>query len=140
MKEWFKKLITAIKGNEDFSDIKSSTLRSFINGDFLTKKFFQKQYGLLILLAILAFIYVDNRYYCETQALKTIELKKKIQDVKYESLTISAQLMQISRQSNIQKLIKEKNIPLVESIKPPVIIETPDENTKKENNANSDKQ
>jgi len=36
---WFKKIAETIKGNEDFSDIKSSTLRDVINGNILTKKF-----------------------------------------------------------------------------------------------------
>lgn len=127
---WFKKIAEAVKGNEDFSDIKSSTIRDVINGNILTKKFFQKQYGLLIMMAILAFMYVDNRFYCETQLAKVIELKKDIQDVKYESLTISAQLMEISRQSNIQRMIKEKGLNLIESATPPVVIETPKEEEK----------
>jgi len=120
---WLNKIATTIKGNEDFSDIKSSTLIDVINGNILSKKFFQKQYGLLIMIAILAFMYVDNRYYCETQLAKTIELKKKIEDVKYESLTISSQLMRISRQSNIIRMLQEKGIQLEESNTPPVTIE-----------------
>ncbi|MBP6635163.1 MAG: hypothetical protein KA177_04925 [Paludibacter sp.] len=121
---WYKKIAEAIKGNEDFSDIKSSTIRDVINGNILSKKFIQKQYGLLIMIAILAFMYVDNRFYCETQLGKTIELKDKIKDVKYESLTISAQLMRISRQSNILQMIEERGIDLDESNTPPVVIET----------------
>ncbi len=120
---WLNKIATSIRGNEDFSDIKSSTLIDVINGNILSKKFFQKQYGLLIMIAILAFMYVDNRYYCETQLAKTIELKKKIEDVKYESLTISSQLMRISRQSNIIRMLQEKGIQLEESNTPPVTIE-----------------
>ena len=79
------------------------------------------------MLAILAFMYVDNRFYCETQLAKVIELKKQIQDVKYESLTISAELMEISRQSNIEKMIKERGIDLSESDTPPIVIQTPTE-------------
>lgn len=124
---WLNKIATSIKGNEDFSDIKSSTLRDVINGNILSKKFLQKQYGLLIMIAILIFLYVDNRYYCETQLAKTIELKNKIKDVKYESLTISSQLMRISRQSNIIKMLNEKGIQLEESNTPPVTIEEPSE-------------
>jgi len=52
---WFKKITDAIRGSEDFSDIKSSTLRDVLNGNILTKKFFQKQYGLLIMIAVLTF-------------------------------------------------------------------------------------
>ena len=128
---WYKKIAEAIKGNEDFSDIKSSTIRDVINGNILSKKFIQKQYGLLIMIAILAFMYVDNRFYCETQLAKTIELKDKIKDVKYESLTISAQLMRISRQSNILKMIEERGIDLDESTTPPVVIETAKEEKEK---------
>ncbi|MDD3077671.1 MAG: FtsL-like putative cell division protein [Paludibacter sp.] len=125
---WFKNILESIKGNEDFSDIKSSTIRDVINGNIFTKKFFQKQYGLLIMLAILAFMYVDNRYYCETQLAQVIELKKKIKDVKYESLTISAQLMGISKQSNIEKMIIDRGIDLKQSVRPPITIEKPKEN------------
>ena len=120
---WFKKITDAIRGSEDFSDIKSSTLRDVLNGNILTKKFFQKQYGLLIMIAVLTFFYVDNRYYCETQLAKEIEMKKKIMDAKYESLTISAELMQISRQSNVFKMVNDSGLNLIETISPPIVIE-----------------
>jgi len=120
---WFKKITDAIRGSEDFSDIKSSTLRDVLNGNILTKKFFQKQYGLLIMIAVLTFLYVDNRYYCEAQLAKEIEMEKKIQDAKYESLTISAELMQISRQSNVFKMVNDSGLNLIETISPPIVIE-----------------
>ena len=120
---FFKKVLDAIRGSEDFSDIKSSTVRDFLNGNILTKRFFQKQYGLLIMIAALTFLYVDNRFYCETRLAKEIDLKKKIQDVKYESLTISAELMEISRQSNVMNKVNESGINLIQSTTPPIVIE-----------------
>lgn len=120
---WFKKIADAIRGNEDFSDIKSSSVRDILNGNILTKKFFQKQYGLIIMIAVLTFLYVDNRYYCETQLAKEIDLKKKIQDGKYESLTISAELMEISRQSNVMKAVNDNGLDLIENTTPPIVIE-----------------
>jgi len=120
---FFNKIINAIRGSEDFSDIKSSTIRDIINGNILTKNFLLKQYGLLIMIAGLTFLYVDNRFYCETQLAKEIDLKKKIQDVKYESLTISAELMQISRQSNVMNKVNESGIYLIQSPTPPILIE-----------------
>lgn len=120
---WFTKIAEAIRGSEDFSDIKSSKARDILNGNIFTTRFFQKQYGLLIMIAILAFMYVDNRYYCETQLAKEIELKKKIQDLKYESLTISAELMKISRQSSVLNMVNERGLNLVETTTPPIVIE-----------------
>jgi hypothetical protein len=120
---FFKRITDAIRGSEDFSDIKSSTVRDILNGNILTKKFLKKQYGLLIMIAALTFLYVDNRFYCETQMAKEIDLKKKIIDLKYESLTISAELMEISRQSNVMDKVNASGISLVQSTTPPFVIE-----------------
>lgn len=120
---WLRKIAEAIVGTEDFSDMKSSTLRDVLNGEILSKNFFRKQYGLIIMISVLAFLYVDNRYSCETQLAKSIELKKKIMDAKYESLTISAQLMEVSRQSNVLKAVKERGLNLIPTSTPPIVIE-----------------
>jgi hypothetical protein len=74
------------------------------------------------MIAVLAFLYVDNRYYCETQLAEEIKLKKQIQDLKYESLTISAELMQASRQSNVLNQINERGVKLIRSYTPPIVI------------------
>lgn len=123
---WIKKTFSNIKENETVRDFKSAKMgeifRDILNGDILTNEFFQKQYGLIIMLAVLMFMYVGNRYSCEAQLAKQIELKKDIQDIKYESLTISADLMELSRRSKVLKMINERGINLVEMKTPPVII------------------
>jgi len=120
---WIKKITDAIVGSEDFSDIKSSSVRDILNGNILTKKFIQKQYGLIFMIAVLTFLYVDNRFYCETQLAKEIDLKKKILDVKYESLTNSAELMKISRQTNVLEMINLRGVNLIQTATPPIVIE-----------------
>ena len=65
---------------------------------------------------------MDNRFYCETQLAKEIELKKKIQDVKYESLTISAELMELSRESNVLRLVNASGLTLMQTSTPPIVI------------------
>ena len=119
---WFMKMAEAIKGSEDFSDIKSSTVRDILNGDIFSKKIFKKQTKLMIMIALLMFAYVDNRFSCERQLATEIELKKKIQDVKYESLTISAELMKISRQTSVLNMINTRGVDLVQTSTPPIVI------------------
>ena len=119
----FKKILDGIKGSEDFSDIKSSKVRDVMNGNILTKKFIQKQYGLLIMIAVLGFVYIDNRYYVETQMKKENQLRESLQDVKYESLTISEKLMRTSRRSNVLKMINDRGINLMEATEPPIRID-----------------
>jgi hypothetical protein len=123
---FWNKIVDAIKGNEDFSEIKSSTFRDFLNGNILSKKFIRKQYPLLGLIAVLTLFYVDNRYNSEKEVAEEIRLKNQLQDVKYESLTISAELTKMSRRSYILDLIKSRGIDLKESDYAPVLIEEPD--------------
>ena len=120
---WFKNIIDVIRNSEDFSEMKSNSVKDIINGNILTTKLLKKQYWLIGMIAVLAFFYIDNRYSCETQMAKAIELRKQIQDVKYESLTISAELMELSRRTNVTKMIKERGLNLVETTTPPIIIE-----------------
>ncbi len=82
----------------------------------------ETQYGLLAMIAVLALLYVDNRYYCETQLLKEIRLKKEILDLKYEALTLSADLMTISRQSNVLNNVNSSGLKLIETYTPPIVI------------------
>ncbi len=119
-----KKILDQIKGNEDLSEIKSSSFRDFLNGNLFTKKFFRKQILLIVIMFIFIFFYVDNRYYCEKQLYNIITLEKRIKDVKFESLTISAQLMKITRQSNILSMVKERGLDLQIPKNPAFLIDT----------------
>lgn len=119
----FKRLIEKIRQSEDFSDLRSSSVRDILNGNILTKKFITKQYPLIALMVVLSIFYIDNRYASEKQITDITDLKRKIQDAKYESLTISAELMEISRQSNILLLLQEKGMDLRPGTTPPIVVE-----------------
>ena len=122
---WFGKIWQSIIGSEDFSDIKSSTVRDLLNGDIWTKKFFRKQYKLILMIALLTFLYIGNRYQYETELARVIQINKEIKDAKYEALTISAQLMRLTRQSNIERMVRERGIVLYEPDRPPIVVEIP---------------
>lgn len=119
---WIKKTINRIIVNEDFQDLKSSKIIDFINGNILTKNVLKKQYPFLLFVALLTFLYVDNRFYNEKQLSKMLKMQRELRDIKYESLTISAELMKISRQSSIREMIKERGLTLREGNKPAVIL------------------
>lgn len=122
---WFRKIWDSIIGSEDFSDIKSSTVRDLLNGDIWTKKYFRKQYKLILMISLLTFMYIGNRYQYENELAQVIRVSKEIKDAKYEALTISAQLMRLTRQSNIERMVRERGIILYEPDRPPVVVETP---------------
>ena len=120
---FLKNISERIRQSEDLSDLRSSSVRDILNGNILTKKFIRRQYLLIIFLVVLSIGYIDNRYASEKQIANMVMLKKNIQDAKYESLTISAELMEISRQSNLLLLMESKGMQLKPGSTPPIVIE-----------------
>jgi cell division protein FtsL len=119
----FKNIIDKINANEDVNEIKTSTWKQIVNGEILTKKFIRRQYLLILLLVVLSIWYIDNRYSSEKQIARVTELRKKIQDAKYESLTVSAELVEISKRSSIILLMQSKGMELRGGNTPPISIE-----------------
>lgn len=97
------------------------TLKSWIDGDVLTV-FLARQMGMIALVAALVIVYVGNRYAFQQEELEIQRLRTKLNDVKYEALARSSELMEKSRESNIQKFIVEQGSELQISTKPPVVI------------------
>lgn len=77
---------------------------------------------LLLVLFGISFWYIDNRYACEKKMLQITRLEKELQDRKFVWLTISADLTHRSRQSEVEKVIEEKNIDLKVSSVPAIKI------------------
>lgn len=128
---WLKNIWDSIINSEDLSELKSSGIRDFLNGNILKKRFIQKQYGLFVLIAIFIFLYIDNRYACEDQMAQEVKLKKELEDIKFESLTISAQLTTLGRRSFVLDYIAEKGLNLKESPIAPIVITAPGEENEK---------
>jgi hypothetical protein len=111
--------------NEEKADAMS--IRDLMSGKILTFKFFRKQLLLFLLLCGLAIFYIDNKFACEQQIAKINRLKEQLTSARYEALTTSSMLMQLSRQSQVETMIKEKGIDLQPSSEPAILI---DENKK----------
>lgn len=100
----------------------SWSFRDIVSGRVLTLPFISKQLFLFLFLCCLAVFYIDNRYVCEQQVATINKLQSDLTTAKYEALTTSSQLMRMSRQSQVEALIKQRGIDLEVSHEPPVII------------------
>ncbi len=101
---------------------KKNILKSWFDGDMLLSPFLSRQIGLIALVAALIIVYVSNRYAFQSEQVEIQRLRTKLEDVKYEALARSSELMEKSRESNIQKYIEEQGSQLSISTRPPVVI------------------
>lgn len=98
------------------------TIRTILGGDLLLSPFLQRQLGLFLLIAALIIVYVGNRYAFQQEQVQIKRLQKELEDVKYEALARSSELMEKSRESNIQRFIVEQGSELKISTDAPVVI------------------
>jgi hypothetical protein len=98
---------------------KAPGVKSFIGGTILTDERVTRQIPFLIFLAFLAILLITNRNWSERTIRKVEVLQNTLDELRSESITLSAKLMNSSRPSEIAKKVENANIGLHESVKPP---------------------
>jgi len=101
---------------------KKMSLKSWLDGDMLLSPFLQRHLGLLILIFALIIVYVSNRYAFQREQVEIQRLRTELSDVKNEALARTGELMENSRESNIERFIVEQGSELKIPTKAPVVI------------------
>lgn len=128
LKKGDREAIEAIKKftEEDYNaDI---SIKSILGGDFLMSRFVMRQVLFIMFCAFLMIIYTGNRYSSQQDAIAIDSLRSLLQDKKYDVLTQSSELMNLMRQSNVEKALREMNDTTLQNpITPPYLIRTNEE-------------
>ena len=111
--------IEFVEDRKEPKKARKGSIRDVLDGSVLTNEWFVKQLPYIIFLVVLAFVYIGNRYHAEKIVRRNIELQKEINDLRAESITVAAELMLISKQSEVAKQVKERGLELEESVVPP---------------------
>lgn len=109
--------------DDDDDDDVNFSIKSIIGGDFLMSKFMIKQVVFVMFCVVLMIVYTGNRYDSQQDAILIDSLRTRLQEVKYNVLTRSSELMNLTRQSNIENMLKANgDSALHTSITPPYLI------------------
>ena len=90
-----------------------------LGGGFLKEDFFTRHTRMIVLVVILIFFFIGNRYTCLQKLREIDRLQQELRDVRFEALSISSELTGNSRQSQIEMLIEEQGIDLEGATTPP---------------------
>jgi hypothetical protein len=96
-----------------------SFLKELLSGSMVTEKIILKNLWYVLLITLLAAIYIGNRFHAEKITRELTKTQREVRDLRSESLSTSAELMNLSRQSEVQNLIKERGLTLEELKTPP---------------------
>ena len=76
-------------------------MKELLSGSMVSEKIILKNLGYISLITFLAAIYIGNRFHAEKITRETAKLQREVRDLRAESLSTSADLMYVSRQSEV---------------------------------------
>jgi C4-dicarboxylate-specific signal transduction histidine kinase len=96
--------------------------KAILDGSLLMKDVVINQIPFIIFLALLALIFIANRYHAEKVFVKTEETRKEIRELRSEKITVQSMLMSKSRQHEVVKRLEQYESDLKVSDEPPIKI------------------
>ena len=100
----------------------TGTIRAWLNGDKLRSRRLREQYPLIGLIVGLIFLYILTGYQSAKQQNRLTDTKKEMLDAKFRYMTISAELTNATRQSQVAERLREQGSSLQENRVPPTKI------------------
>lgn len=98
---------------------KSFSFRDLLDGNVLTRKAVLRQSRFVLLLVLIAFVSIANRNHAEKTVIRLNNLQQDVKELRSKSITISSDLVRISRQSEVVRLVNRYELELVENLEPP---------------------
>jgi len=98
---------------------KSLSFRDLVDGNVLTRKAVLKQSRFILLLVLIAFLSIANRNHAEKTVIRLNHLQSDVKEMRSKSISTSSELVRISRQSEVKKLVDSYEMGLEENLDPP---------------------
>jgi hypothetical protein len=96
-----------------------SFIKELLSGSMVSEKIILKNLGYISLITFLTAVYIGNRFHAEKLTRESTKLQLEVKDLRAESLSTSADLMYLSKQSEVFTMIREKGLNLEELKTPP---------------------
>ncbi len=98
---------------------KSLSFRDLLDGNVLTRKSVLKQSRFIFLLVLIAFFSIANRNHAEKTVIQLNRLQSDVKEMRAKSISFSSDLVKISRQAEVVRMVNRYNLGLEENLEPP---------------------
>lgn len=117
-----KKNIEFVNEPKEKKDDRKAKFRDVLDGSLLTRENVIRQLPFVLFLTLLLVIYIGNRYHAERVIRKTLNLQTELKELRARSISTASELEYLSNQTQVARLVEQKNLGLRYSEKPPVKI------------------
>lgn len=95
------------------------SFREIINGDIFAREQLMKNLWFILFVVFLTVIYIYNKYQTENVLIEIIETQKEVKELRAYSVSNANELMSLSKESAVIRLVKKSKIDVKELKKPP---------------------
>lgn len=114
-----KSKVEFVDSSIERDEIKGLSLKGIIDGSLLAGTAIVRQLPFILFLVLLAVIYIGNRFHAEKMVRKTVYARDEVKNLRAEQLTTASELMNHSKPSTVEDMVKQRGLGLEQSTKPP---------------------
>jgi hypothetical protein len=100
-------------------DKKKLNFKQFIDGNIFVQSTVRKQTKFILFLVFLCIIYIQNKYKNEELLVDILKTQKEVKELRDRSIIYGAELMSLSRESEVIKIVNNKGLGISELKLPP---------------------
>jgi hypothetical protein len=93
--------------------------KQFIDGNIFVQDSIKKQTLYILFLVLLSVIYIHNKYRTEALMVNILKNQKEVKELRDRSIDYASELMSLSRESEVIRMVEIKNLNLKELKSPP---------------------
>jgi cell division protein FtsL len=101
---------------------KKFSLMYILGGGILTANYVMKHTGMIVLIVIMLFFYISNRYSCIIKLREIDRLQMQLKELQSEAVSTSVRLTGNTRPSQVEELVKRLGLDIEKSKTPPYIL------------------
>lgn len=108
-----------IPTGQEIKEASKFSVKDLLGGTVLSKEVVIRQIPFLLFLSTSILLYIFNQYRGENVMRQIMSLEKRIREMRSESVSTAFELQEISRQSEVSRMILEQGLTLQEAKTPP---------------------
>jgi len=112
-----------IPTRQEIKESTGSSFKTFASGSIFGDKRVISQIPFIMFVAIAILLYIFNQYRGENVMRQIMTLEKKVLEMRAESVSTAFDLQELSKQSEVTRMLTEQGLPLQEAKTPPYKIE-----------------
>ncbi len=112
-----------VSPRQELKESKRLTVKDILGGGVLSRDVVIRQVPFLLFMFVLLIFYIGNQYQGARIMKNVLQVEARLRVLRTESISIAFERMEMSKQSEVIKMVKEKGLPLQEAVLPPYNIE-----------------